>query len=205
MRLFYAIELDDSTRGLLADNLNKLKPKAVRANFTRAENLHLTLRFMGEIETGHVVVLKKILDYIAGRFSAFCLELAAPGVFERGHKSIVWWGLKGNEQLNDLQSALEQEIRLNGFTAESKPYSPHITLAREFVSQDSIVNVIKLLPTLNHSFHVGAVSLMESTRQEGKLKYLCRYRAELGRTIPGADNEPSALGKLHNLTERWLS
>ncbi len=183
MRLFYAIELDDSTRGLLVDNLNKLKPKAVRANFTHAENLHLTLRFMGEIETGYVAALKKILDFIAGRFSAFHLELAEPGIFERGHKSIVWWGLKGNEQLNNLQSALEQEIRLNGFAAETKAYSPHITLAREFVSQDSVVNVIKLLPSLNHSFRVGAISLMESTRHEGKLAYLCRYRAELGRII----------------------
>lgn len=179
MRLFYAIELDDSTRGLLADSQDRLKTKALRANFTRTENLHLTLRFMGEIESGHFAVLKKIQDHIAGKFPSFRLELSGPGVFERGHKFIVWWGVKDNAQLNSLQKALEQEIRLNGFPPETKPYSPHITLAREFVPEDSIKNVMILLQSANHQFYVSAISLMESTRVDGKLTYLCRYRAEL--------------------------
>lgn len=179
MRLFYAIELDDSTRRLLADAQSRLKAKALRANFTRTENLHLTLRFMGEIQTDHFAVLKKILDQIAGKFPSFHLELSGPGLFERGHKSIVWWGVKESGLLNSLQKALEQEIHLNGFPQETKAYSPHITLAREFVSEDSMKNVMNLLPSVNHQFHVSAISLMESTRVDGKLTYLCRHKTEL--------------------------
>lgn len=184
MRLFYAIELDDSTRQLLVESQTRLKAKALRANFTRSENLHLTLRFMGEIEAGHFSVLKRIQDHIAGKFPSFRLELSGPGLFERGHKSIVWWGVKANEQLNGLQKALEKEIRLNGFPPETKTYSPHITLAREFVTEDSMKNVMNLLLPVNHPFHVSAISLMESTRVDGKLTYVCRYRAEL---LPGVD------------------
>jgi len=184
MRLFYAIEPDDGTRQLLADIQSKLKPKALRGNFTRPENLHLTLRFMGEMESGYFAVLKRILDMIAGKYSSFRLELSGPGTFNRGHKSIVWWGIKENGQLFEMQKALEQEIRLNGFPPETKSYSPHITLAREFVSEDSMKNVMNLLHPVNHQFHVPAISLMESTRVDGKLTYLCRYKAEL---LPGIE------------------
>lgn len=179
MRLFYAIELNDDTRQLLSGIQSRLKPKALRGNFTRPENLHLTLRFMGEVEPGYFAVLKRILDIIAGKYPSFRLQLSGPGVFDRGHKSIVWWGIKENGQLLELQKALEQEIRLHGFPPETKAYSPHITLAREFASEDSMKNVMNLLHPVNHQFHVPAISLMESARVDGKLTYLCRYRAEL--------------------------
>lgn len=179
MRLFYAIELDERTRQLLFDNQSKLKGKALKANFTRAENLHLTLRFMGDIEDAYFPVLKKMQDFVASKAEAFQLELSGPGVFERGHKSIVWWGTKKSEVLSRLQKNLEEEIRANGFPAETREYSSHITLAREFVSTDSIRNVMNLLQPIEHQFYITGISLMESTRVDGKLTYLCRYRTEL--------------------------
>ena len=69
MRLFYAIELDEGTRRLLHEKQNQLKEKAAKANFTRLENLHLTLRFMGEMDVAPV--LKQILDLVASRMEAF--------------------------------------------------------------------------------------------------------------------------------------
>lgn len=177
MRLFYAIELDDITRKLLVDMQSALKPKAVRANFSQAGNLHLTLRFMGEVEPGHLNVLKKIQGFTAEKFKGFTLELSGPGAFERGNRSIVWWGLKPNKQLFSLQSALETEIRANGFPPELKPYRPHITLAREFVGD--VKTVLASLPPVRHQFHVSAISLMESTRVDGRLTYLCLHRTDL--------------------------
>lgn len=177
MRLFYAIELDEATRKLLVDVQTALKQKAVRANFSQAGNLHLTLRFMGEVEPGHLEVLKRIQEDTAAKFKDFSLELSSPGAFERGHKSIVWWGLKKNEQLFSLQRALEAEIRANGFTPELKPYSPHVTLAREFVGD--VKNILSSLSPIQHQFHVPVISLMESTRVEGRLTYLSLYRSQL--------------------------
>lgn len=177
MRLFYAIELDEATRKLLVDAQSALKPKAVRANFSQAGNLHLTLRFMGEIEPGHLEVLKRIQKITAAKYKGFSLELSRPGAFERGHKSIVWWGLKKNELLFSLQRALEDEIRANGFTPELKPYSPHITLAREFVGD--VKSILNTLTPIQHQFHVSAISLMESTRVDGRLTYLSLYRTQL--------------------------
>lgn len=179
MRLFYAIELDDKTRRLLQEKQNLLKSKALKANFSRIENLHLTLRFMGEVSEAYFPVMKKILESVAGKMKAFQLELTEPGLFERGHKSIIWWGIRKNEALYRLQKMLEEEIRLHGFSLETKPYSPHITLAREFVSDHNIKELLQKLTWINHPFDVTGISLMESTRVDGKLTYLRRSYSAL--------------------------
>ncbi len=175
MRLFYAIEFDEETRNILLREQGKIKSRAIKANFTRRENLHLTLRFMGEIESMYLPVLRKIQDYVTGRSVPFKLILSGPGVFVRGHKSIVWWGIRNEDHLIDMQKNMEEEIRRNGFPKEVKPYTPHITLARELVSNENIKDVIKGLQPLNHTVEVKGISLMESTRVNGVLTYISRY------------------------------
>lgn len=179
MRLFYAIGFDEKTKALLFEKQNTLKPKALKANFTRRENLHLTLRFMGEVEDVYFSVLKKIQDFISSKQKSFELRIFDFGIFGRGHKSIVWAGIAKNPELLKLHDVLEKEICLNGFIPDTRPYNPHITLAREFVSDENINRVIDKIKPINHCFEVKSISLMESTRVNGKLTYLCRYRTEL--------------------------
>jgi len=180
MRLFYAIEFDESIKDELIKAQSRLKAKARSANFTRKENLHLTLRFMGETDKANFPVLTKIQAAVAYKNEPFLLKLSRPGIFERGNKFIVWWGIQKSEQLIRLQSNLEEEIRKNGFPAEFKPYSPHITLAREFTSHENVKEIIMELDPLINSFEVNSISLMESLRIDGKLVYVCRNRARLG-------------------------
>lgn len=179
MRLFYAIEFDDKTKDILVEIRNLLKKKAVKGNFTRKENLHLTLRFMGEVPDPNIYVLKKIQDLVSQKHSPFQLEISQIGFFSRGHNSIVWAGIKENKNLLQLQEDLENEIAANGFTPENRPYKPHITLAREFASNDDINRIIKEIEPLKHEFSVNSISLMESTRINGKLMYLCRYKTAI--------------------------
>ncbi len=179
MRCFFAIELDEITREILVKEQNRLKSKAIRANFTRRDNLHLTLRFMGEIAPAYFPVLKKISDFVAARSHSFELALSKPGAFVRGHKSIIWWGIRHNDQLDTLQNSLEREIQQNGFPGEFKPYTPHITLAREFVSNLDTKRLMQESNPFDHSFIANRISLMESTRIDGKLTYICRYSSVL--------------------------
>lgn len=181
MRLFYAIELDEVTRQILMELQNRLKDKAVKANYTQRENLHLTLRFMGEVDHACFPVLKKIQGFVSDKSEPFKLELTGPGAFQRGRKFLVWCGIRESMPLFELQKRLEKEIRLNGFKPESRAYSPHITLAREFVPFDNIRNVIDQLCPVNYCFNVNSISLMESTRVDGRLMYLCRYRTLLSK------------------------
>ncbi|HEY8499370.1 MAG TPA: RNA 2',3'-cyclic phosphodiesterase, partial [Clostridia bacterium] len=127
MRIFYAIEFDDKTKDLLSKEQTKLKAKALKANMTRRENLHLTLRFIGEVNAAYIPVFTNILNTVASKCSPFQLTLSGPGAFARGHKSIMWWGIEPNASLQELYNELEEQIRRNGFPAENKPYTPHIT------------------------------------------------------------------------------
>jgi hypothetical protein len=56
MRIFYAIELDEKTKALLSKEQDRLKTQALKANMTRTENLHLTLRFIGEVNPSYIPV-----------------------------------------------------------------------------------------------------------------------------------------------------
>ena len=179
MRLFYAVEFDEKTKDVLIARQSILKSNSVKANFTRRENLHLTLRFMGELAHADFTELQKIQDLVSKRHSPFELEISNIGVFERGQKSIVWAGIKENQNLLQLQRDLEKEITVNGFRPENRPYKPHITLAREFIPKGNIYKTIKEAGVLQHKFNIISISLMESTRMNGKLTYLCRYRTEL--------------------------
>lgn len=178
--MFYAIEFNENIKEELLKAQSKLKEKARSANFTRKENLHLTLRFMGEIDNANFPVLTRIQADAAYINEPFLLKLSKPGVFERGNKFIVWWGIQECDRLKRLQSSLEEEIRRNGFPPEYKPYSPHITLAREFTSYENIKEIIMDLEPLINTFEVNNISLMESLRIDGRLTYICRNRVRLG-------------------------
>lgn len=179
MRLFYAVEFDEKTKDALIAKQSILKSGAVKANFTARENLHLTLRFMGEISGPDFTVLKKVQDLVSKRHDPFELEISEIGTFERGRSSIVWAGIKENNKLLQLQKDLEKEIAANGFIPENRPYKPHITLAREFVTRGDINKIIRDVGALQHKFSVESISLMESTRVNGKLVYLCRYKTDI--------------------------
>ncbi|HAA24535.1 MAG TPA: RNA 2',3'-cyclic phosphodiesterase [Ruminiclostridium sp.] len=180
MRIFYAIEFDERTKDLLSKEQGILKVKALKANMTRRENLHLTLRFIGEVNPSYIPVFTNILNVAASNCSPFQLTLTGPGAFARGNKSIIWWGVEHSAALHQLYEKIEEQIRRNGFPAENRPYTPHITLAREFTAGDgNIESVLDNIKPLNHSFPVKNISLMESTRIDGKLKYICLFKAAL--------------------------
>lgn len=180
MRLFYAIELDDNIKDSLIARQAMLKQNAGSGNFTYRENLHLTLRFMGEIEAADFSVLTKVQDAVATKNEPFSIELSEPNTFSRGNKYIVWWGIRRNASLFKLQKDLEGEIKAKGFPEELKPYNPHITLAREFTTNENIKDILREMGTLSGIIKAENISLMESMRKDGRLVYICRNRTTLG-------------------------
>lgn len=179
MRLFYAVEFDEKTRDILVSKQNLLKSRAVRANFTMRENLHLTLRFLGEVPSSDLPVLTGIQDLVSKRHGPFKIEISGLGTFVREKGGIVWAGIKYSEALLAFQRDLEKEIAKKGFRPENRPFKPHITLAREFIPDGSMDKTIKESGDLQHEFEVKSISLMESSRVNGKLVYTCLYNTSI--------------------------
>ncbi len=138
MRVFVAIELPGSLRTWLVDAqraiADALAPAEVRAavRWTPVENIHLTLRFLGEATEEQRGRLTDGLASIAAAHARFDLALAGVGCFPNYRRpSVVWSGIAGQlDLLNALQRPIETLARSAGFVAEERPFSPHLTLAR---------------------------------------------------------------------------
>lgn len=161
MRLFIAIKFPDHIKSLLLDQIADLKQKSVSGNFTKADNLHLTLAFIGE--TTNLVSVKDAVNRALGS-DTHCFGITIGG---NGRFGNLWWaGIERNEYLKTLAESIRRELRINGFNIEKREFSPHITLAREVVP-DSIITLSQIHGTMM----AEQISLMRSDRIAGKLTY----------------------------------
>jgi 2'-5' RNA ligase len=124
-RLFVAIRPPEPVRERLLDVMEGLEG----ARWQDDEQLHLTLRFVGEVERPVANELADALGQIAA--PRFSLEIAGVGHFERkGRPHALWAGLRPSEGLNLLRQRVERACVGVGLERETRRFSPHITLAR---------------------------------------------------------------------------
>lgn len=134
-RIFCAIDLPRDVRSRVMDHVARLRvaSPAVRASWARDEGLHITLKFLGEIEAHRVVALLKAAENAAHHVRPFSLVLENIGTFPtRGAPRVLWIGasdLSGN--LAKLQQSLEDESAIEGFVREERIFHPHLTIARQ--------------------------------------------------------------------------
>ena len=124
MRLFVALALPD----LIAEGLALLQAGVPGAHWQTREQLHLTLRFIGDVDGRDANAVDDALSLIeAPRFS-----LALKGVGEFGGKTphALWAGVRDKEQVTFLQRKIETALQRAGLPAEQRKYVPHVTLAR---------------------------------------------------------------------------
>ena len=134
VRVFCAVELPPQVRARAADHAAQIRGLStqVRASWPRADNLHLTLKFLGEIAKERVEALSNAAESAAQSVQPFNLTIEGAGAFPpRGFPRVLWLGINDNSGgLVRLQSNLEEECAAAGFAREERPFHPHLTLAR---------------------------------------------------------------------------
>lgn len=132
VRVFVAVDVPAALQGKLRAVEDRLRRLPGDARWVSAPHLHLTLRFLGEIDLPRVAQVGAAVQRATARRSAFLLTLAGLGLFPgRGAPNVVWVGVeRGREELLALQRDLETELEREGFPPEERPFSPHLTLAR---------------------------------------------------------------------------
>ncbi len=162
MRLFIGVKTG-CERHLTA--LSQELKKHGKGNFTREENLHMTLRFLGDVPPGKI---KAVSDAIAhAKPGAVALYCEGMQIFGRDIISAKVGGELG--KLSALYQSLETALEQCGFEAEARTFKPHITLVRQF--RPFGVFDISAIPAPRKDFEINEVILFESTREEGKLVY----------------------------------
>ena len=133
-RVFCAVALPEEVRDRAATHIQTLReaaPKA-RASWPRVESLHITLKFLGELEAARVNSLSQAARRAAKDFQNFELAIEGAGAFPpRGMPRVLWLGVKDDSgKLTMLQQRLEEECAAAGFARETRPFHPHLTIAR---------------------------------------------------------------------------
>ncbi|HEX3282518.1 MAG TPA: RNA 2',3'-cyclic phosphodiesterase [Pyrinomonadaceae bacterium] len=133
-RVFCAIELPSLAIEKISEHIKRLRAAAPDspASWSRAENVHLTLKFIGEIPQNRVSDLSQAVANAVAGFSPFELEIKDTGSFPKhGTPRVFWIGIDdGSGQLAQLQAKLDEECLLLGFEKEARPFNPHLTIAR---------------------------------------------------------------------------
>ena len=148
MRLFTAIDIPEDVMEGFRSWLKRLKPLA-KLSWSRAENLHITTKFIGEWPEERLDEMKRTLA--ATRVPA-PIDIAVRGLgwFPNERRPRVFWaGIDGGEPLRALAQATEQAVAQLGVPVEERAYSPHLTLARikEAVPLDALRQALQALPS----------------------------------------------------------
>lgn len=136
MRLFFAVALPDTVREKLAALEESLRDQAPGApvSWVVPQNIHLTLRFLGDTDERLLPRLREEAGSVAGAVPPFSLVLEKVGTFGgRSSPRVVWVGVRddaGKAHLRVLGEGLERAARKLGFTPEERAFSAHATLGR---------------------------------------------------------------------------
>ena len=143
MRVFIAIDIDEEIKKGLKDlhiRLQKecsLDSKAVK--WVRPEQIHLTLKFLGEARDKEIVDICNITKNVAGRYEKFNLNVESVGFFGGSSARVLWVGTDSiGDELGMLQKDLDNELYAAGWPGEKRKFSGHLTLCRIKNSQVGI-------------------------------------------------------------------
>lgn len=134
LRLFCAVEIPLAVRAEVEQYISRWRESFPRVNarWERAEKMHLTLKFLGEVESERIASLTETVSAVAASVSCFPLGVAGTGAFPpRGAPRVLWLGVRpGAAELQALHESLEDNCTRLGFARETRQFRPHLTIAR---------------------------------------------------------------------------
>lgn len=132
MRTFIAIEIDTIVRERIADLQRELRKTHPRLRWTDPDKIHLTLKFLGNIDEHRLADVRAALDQTSSSTAPFVVGIRRTGVFPpAGAPRVVWAGVEDHDgALTRCRASVEAAMAARGFPAEDRPFSPHLTLAR---------------------------------------------------------------------------
>ncbi len=136
IRTFLALELSDEARQGAVKLIDRLKAgirfTGAEPNWTPPDSMHLTIKFLGNVEESQVNQIKQRLAPVCGKLASFNFGVRGLGVFPSPERpKIIWLGVKhADEELQRLFRTVEETLARLGFEHEHRPFHPHLTAAR---------------------------------------------------------------------------
>ena len=177
MRLFIALNLPDEVRTALHESAAPLRDAAPRGvAWVRPDGLHLTLKFLGEVEEPRVADVDAALRRVAASHAAVRVVIGGVGAFPSlARPRVVWAGVDASPRLELLQHDVEAACATLGFEVEGRAFRPHVTLGR--VRPEASVETLRALALAAGRCEVAAdemvptLDLMASTLVPGGARH----------------------------------
>ncbi len=189
LRTFIAIELPPTIQEAIARETSGLRQQVKRGlvRWVAAQNMHLTLRFLGDTVSSSLGQIQQMLTSQAALFQPMEIKVGGFGVFPNPRRPrVLWIGIQAPADLSTLQHRTESLAQSAGFEAESRPFSPHLTLGR--VSQKISSSEAQALRSTLEAIRVGelgsftaeAIHLIHSDLRPDGAIYTRLFSAPLG-------------------------
>ena len=130
VRTFLAIDLDDDLKPKINKIIKEFKQIDTRIKYVELTNLHLTLKFFGEIDTAGLELLEEKIAKVVSEFKPFNVKIKSCGAFpNNNHIKVIWVGIEDDSIIKDLHDKLDKEFTKLGFDKDKK-FSTHLTIGR---------------------------------------------------------------------------
>ncbi len=163
MRLFIAFEIPEQVKDYVIGVEEKLKNRQDNITWVKKENMHLTLKFLGEVADSKVEAIKEALGSM--KFEPFEASLSDIGAFpDFSYMRVLWIGLEPHDKINAVQQQVEEKMKAVAFPRDDR-FHPHFTMARvKFIKHKAeLMEKLKKIQIEKLSFNVSRIKLIKST------------------------------------------
>jgi 2'-5' RNA ligase len=185
IRAFIAVPIPVSVLNHLGLIQSKLKASGLHLRWVKQKNIHITLKFFGEIEMAQVSPIAALVDQSVSSMPTFELQSKGVGVFPSLRRPrVVWAGLSGDlSALQELHASVNNAMTTIGFDKEKKKFQPHLTLARCRGKVDGRTLEKSLRSIKDHTsgiFVVKEICMFQSLLTPAGATYALLHRSQLG-------------------------
>jgi len=179
LRVYIAIDFENQVKDYFDKITCYIKDHCTEGSFTRKNNFHMTIRFIGEVDEVQVDKLKGVLDKVVVNINPFELRLSDLGIFTKKKTNILWIGLEETPMLSHLHKELSTLLKEEKIRFYDKLFMPHVTLGRRVELASDSIDLNSLVDFERISIPVRAITLMASKEEEGKLNGVPIYKVNL--------------------------
>jgi 2'-5' RNA ligase len=161
LRTFVAVEITPEIRSTALRLIERLRGVPVKITWTKADNLHYTLKFLGDVVAEKTADICRAVQEAVGPFSPFEMVAAGAGAFpSAGHPRTLWLGVSdGADPMELVYQAIERVLEPLGFAREHRRFTAHLTLGRVRGGDPSGFNELAELVRKHAEFDAGAMTV----------------------------------------------
>lgn len=189
MRCFIAIEMPNEIRGSLGSLILKIGPKSKGVRWVPVENIHITLKFFGEVKDELIPDIEKGISAVCMNYEPFNINVRGAGVFPNPkYPNVLWVGVDDSSELARLNTDIEEAMYELGFEKEDRNFSPHLTIGRvkdKKAAETAVKELYTFKDNVFGSIHVSEVLLMKSVLKPAGAEYSRISSFKLRRIING--------------------